>query len=151
MKAPVKIGRLPMMRISLSYIYDLASRLEPLERMEERDTPWSEIWLDCILAQSTVENLYVSLYAPFMRASATVANDLVAILKKEGTDQDFNRTIGRYTITSIKNAYRNFKIVLQADLSILHSVLSRIFRTFDQAIAAPVSKIVRWYSGRMFM
>jgi transposase len=30
-------------------------------------------------------------------------------------------------------------------------VLSRIFRTFDQAIAAPVSKIVRWYSGRMFM
>jgi putative transposase len=33
----------------------------------------------------------------------------------------------------------------------LWQVLSRIFRTFDQAIAAPVSKIVRWYSGRMFM
>jgi hypothetical protein len=74
-----------MMRISLSYIFDIASRLEPLERLEEKDTAWQDVWLDFLMAQTTLEGLYISSpYAPFMRSSATLANQLNDMLKKEG-------------------------------------------------------------------
>ena len=38
MNAPLKIGRLPMMRISLSYVFDLPTRANDLFR-DETDDP----------------------------------------------------------------------------------------------------------------
>jgi hypothetical protein len=122
MTAPLRIGRLPMMRISLSYIYDLAGSLEPLERLPEVVTPWSEIWLPCIMAQTALENLHInSPYAPFLRASGVLANTLNEQLKKEINDPDNNRSIPIFALWSLRDAFRKYKIVLQADLSVLHS------------------------------
>jgi hypothetical protein len=116
-------GRLPMIRISLSYIFDLASQIEPLEKLPtDKDVPWLEVWFDLFMAHSAIENLYVnSPYGPFIRSSATLADQLNTTLKKEINETDQNRTFLRWQASSIRSTYQKFKIVLQADLSILNA------------------------------
>jgi hypothetical protein len=111
-----------MIRISLSYIFELAAKLEPLERLPSQDTPFLNVWQALFMAQSTLDELYnATPYAPFMRSSATVAADLLGSLRKETLNQDFNRQINRFTFLSIQTQYHRYKIVLQADLSVLNA------------------------------
>jgi hypothetical protein len=111
-----------MIRISLAYIFDVSAKLEPLDKLPDTDTPWSALWLDFFLARSTLETLYTnSLFGPFMRSSVGLADQLNNLIKAELDNKNSNRTIDRSTISNVREAYRRFKIVLQADLSILHS------------------------------
>jgi hypothetical protein len=123
MNAPfaIEVGGIPMIRISLSYVYTLATQLEPLEKLPEKDAPYSDVWLPIIMAQSALENLYRSIYGMHLRSSSIPANELNDHLKAQMADNDMNRVVNQFIFYQIKEAYRQFKIVLSADLSIANA------------------------------
>jgi len=89
-----------MIRISLSYIFETANKLEALGQLPDEDMPWSEVWLTFLSAQSSLEGLYIyTPYAPFLRSSATAANELLTSITTETSNPDHQRTIYRpYTV-----------------------------------------------------
>jgi hypothetical protein len=124
MNATLRIGGLPMIRISLSYVYNLAAQLEPLEKLPEKDTPYNDILFPFFMAQTTLENLYQSLYAPHLRTSEVVATRLVNALRAElnsPANSNMQRPVSQWALYQIKEEYRQLKIVLAADLSVVNS------------------------------
>jgi hypothetical protein len=121
MNATVNPWGLPMIRISLSYVYNLAAQLEPLEKLPDKDTPYSDVWLPIVIAQGSLESVYGSIYGPHLRSSAVVANELNEHLKHQMRDNDMKRVVNQYTLYQIKESFRQFKIVLSADLSIVNA------------------------------
>ena len=45
MNAPLRIGRTPMIRISLPYIYNLATQIEPLETLPQQPTRFGDVFV----------------------------------------------------------------------------------------------------------
>ena len=122
MNAPLRVCGLPMIRISQSYIFEVATTLEPLGTLPDADTPYSTVWLPFLAAQGELERLYSqTLYAPYLRASAALAAELSRLIKAQTDNQDFQRTILRFQLWEIRNAYGKFKIALLAELAVLHS------------------------------
>jgi hypothetical protein len=111
-----------MIRVSLSYIFELATSLEPLGTLAEADTPWGDVWLGFYSAQSAIDTLYSqTLYTPYLRSSAHLAGELSALIKSQTSNQEFNRSLSRFEIWQVRNAYEKFKVVLLAELGVLHS------------------------------
>lgn len=110
-----------MIRISLPYIYRLAVNLEPIGKIEARDTPASSLWVPCVLAKAAVTELITdSIYAGHLRAS----NDLAAqfLQDLEGIiNADQMSTISQYRMFSLRQTFEQYKTVLLADLGILNS------------------------------
>ena len=82
-----------MIRISLSYVYNLAAQLEPLEKLPDKDTPWGDLWFSVFMAQTALENLYQSLYGPHLRSSSGLANELNDQLKLQTNNNDMQRVV----------------------------------------------------------
>jgi hypothetical protein len=111
-----------MIRVSLSYIFDLATKIEPLAALPEKDTAWGDIWLQVYIAQTALEGLYSqTLYAPYLRSSTALATELSGLLKSQMSKQDQDRILTQFTLWQIRDAYGRFKIVLLAELGVMHS------------------------------
>jgi hypothetical protein len=112
-----------MIRVSLTYIFDLATALEAIEKLPDGPVPLSQVIFDVFSPQSSLTTLYdQTLYRPYLRSSHSIAQELVAALNVI-TDNlsDANRQIQAHEIWAIKDSYRRFKIALRAELGILHS------------------------------
>jgi hypothetical protein len=111
-----------MIRVSLSYIFELGTRIDPLGSLPDKDTPWQDIWLTVYQAQTALEELYGQTpYAPHLLSSAGLANELSNLIRTEVSNSDQTRTLHRFTLWSVRDLYSKFKIVLLADLGVLHS------------------------------
>jgi hypothetical protein len=58
-----------MIRISLSYIFNLSSRLNVVEHLPRADVKLADIFGDLFTVQSALEEINSSLYAPYLRVS----------------------------------------------------------------------------------
>ena len=111
-----------MIRVSLSYIFELATKLDRLSSLPDRDIPWDDLWLDFYVAKGALDQLYQqTFYAPYLRSSYASANSLSGKLEAELSNEDRKRVLDRFIVWNVRDAYRQFKIVLLADLGILHS------------------------------
>src|SRR5947209_3818159 len=111
-----------MIRVSLSYIFELATRIDPVGSLPDQDTPWNDVWSTFYVAQSALQELYAQTpYAPHLRSSAQLADQLTRLISSEVSNADHARTIHQFTLWTIRDTYQKFKIVLLADLGILHS------------------------------
>jgi hypothetical protein len=111
-----------MIRVSLSYIFELASSVEPLGTLPDADTPWGDVWLGFYSAQGAIEALYSqTFYTPYLRSSANLAGQLSELIKAQTTNQDQSRTIGRFELWMVRSQYEKFKVALHAELGVMHS------------------------------
>jgi hypothetical protein len=111
-----------MIRVSLSYIFELATRIDRLEFLPDKDTPWQGVWHDFYVAKIALDELYSQTpYAPHLRSSATLASQLSKIIEAQVANPDPARVLDQFTLWNVGETYRKFKLVLLADLGVLHS------------------------------
>lgn len=111
-----------MIRISLSYIFELSTRLEPLGRLPDVETGLAGIWVPLYVAQSQLDELYrQSPYVPQLRSSTAAANQLLSAIKVETDNLDLNRKIAAHVLINIRTLYGQFRTIFLADLGVTHS------------------------------
>jgi len=124
-----------MIRISLPFVYQLASSLDPIEALPDQQTKYGEIWFKLYFAEQTVSSLIsTSVYAPYLRSSQAMAQEFLQVLRNQ-TAQTFNadRLVEQYEFWLIKNTYNRYKIALMAELGVLASYFVTQKGGFDTA------------------
>lgn len=113
MNAPLCHG-LPMIRISLPYIFNLATNLEPLNTLPEQDS--------VAVAEGALKSfLHEGLYAPYLRTSSPLGHTLLGLLQSQTQNDSFDRKLNRYEIWQISSGYSQYRTVLLAELGSLDS------------------------------
>lgn len=121
MNAPLKIGGLSMIRISLPYMFNLSTELEQLENLPDADTPYRHVFLAFIRANAALTELQNNLYTPYLRASWQLRESLATALREQLGKQEFDRTLAGWELLQIKNSYNQCKIALLAELGTFNS------------------------------
>jgi hypothetical protein len=112
----------PMTPITLSYIFTLATQLEPLERLPDIPVMRSTVLLDIYVARNAVHMLYESsVYTGHLRSSYGDAQTLLAALDIYVQVTGPDRELAHFELFPIKDAYRRFKIALNAEMGVLNS------------------------------
>jgi len=107
-----------MIRISLTYLYDLANALRPLDSIEA-PTKLRAIYFDLYRAESTLEALHSqSFYAEVLRSSYQPAQNLLQSIKKLTNQSDFEKEIASFDIYVIKQNLAQYETVLKAEFAV---------------------------------
>ena len=111
-----------MIRISLSYIYNLATRIEPLGALTVQETPYRIIQLPALTAQNAIQELYTNtFYAPHLRVSYGWSQDLFNRLHSITSDPDLERMITHLEMLALKTSFEQYKVTLLSELAIIHA------------------------------
>lgn len=110
--------RAPMIRISLPYIFDIATKIEPLANLPtDRDAPYQEIFITLMVADNMLSELDSgNLYSPYLRSSRQLLRDLHSSIKKIINVDDFERVVDRYQIWTVTDNYRQFKVAFTSEI-----------------------------------
>ncbi|MES0139241.1 hypothetical protein NKJ88_30520 [Mesorhizobium sp. M0016] len=110
-----------VIRITLSYIYNLAAALEPIGTIAPLETNKTDLYFPALIAHNAISELITStMYAPHLRASYQYAQSLMVELAKV-IKIPIEGTVPQYEMFTLKQAYDQYKTVLLADLAILHA------------------------------
>jgi hypothetical protein len=110
-----------VIRISLSYVYNLAAKLEPLEQLPQSETPYGDIMLVLFEAKFALDNLDNSLFKPYIRSSWQSFTSLKDSIEAQINHETFERKVSQYEIFTIKQLFQQFKITLLAELQIVNA------------------------------
>ncbi len=122
MNAPLKIGRLPMIRISLPWIFELSEQLQPLSRLPDQPTVYNEVWLPLITAEGALQTLSIgSIFTPYLLTSWALSQQLLANIRTQTQQTDTNRQLTQFELWSIKNTYGQYRTALLAELGALNA------------------------------
>lgn len=109
----------PMIRITLSYVWQLSEQLERLNRIEGgANAPMSkmDIIFNLLEAQNSLDALLQgSVFSPTLRISRQLAINLLTQLR-EATSTDWDKEFERNEVWRIRVAYREFKTAFLAEL-----------------------------------
>jgi hypothetical protein len=111
-----------MIRISLPYIYKLATQLEPLATLPMHDTPYKEVWGWLFTSEQALREMHHgTLYAPYLRSSAPFAFDLLEKIQKLTSSDNLDRVVQGIDLWSISRSFEEYKTALLAELGSLNS------------------------------
>lgn len=111
-----------VIRISLPYIFTLASNLEPLGALPQRQTPYSELHWRLVAASNAITELTTgALYASHLRASYNLAQALLNCLAAHTGNPNQDRSLSSFDVYQIRNTYDQYKTALIAELGVVHS------------------------------
>lgn len=118
-----EIRRVSLIRISLPYIFNLATNLEPLSKLPDaRSAPYSEVMVPILIAHNALSGLVSgNIFSPYLRSSWVLSQQLIESLKLEIDDKDYDREIDQWRSWKIKNNFEQYKIALLAELGALDS------------------------------
>ena len=97
-----------MQGISLQYIYNLAPRLKPLGVLPKEDpVKYSTVWWTLYTGQQALYELYGthSLYGPYLRSSAHLAEALLREINPVLEEKDFERETKPFELFGISHAF----------------------------------------------
>jgi hypothetical protein len=122
-----------MIRISLPYIFGLAAQLEPLESLPtDKPVPFGSLIVELYGAQAALTTLVESsIFAPYLRASRALSQQLLKAINDETSQSDFDRQVSQFSLWSIRNAYGQYKTALLAELGALNSYFVTAKGGFD--------------------
>ena len=122
MKAPFNgLGYGPMIRISLPYVYTLATALESLGNLKA-GVKLSEKILGLWTAEHTLRGLMEdSVFSQTLRSSRDLGNALLAALQTQTEKTDWDDELDMADVVSITHAYSQYKIALLAELGVFPS------------------------------
>lgn len=112
-------GRRQLIRISLAYIYELASNLEPLTNID-KDATYSDAFVAMMSGQTALDGLLNgSIFSLDLRSCRDAGNKLLNELRKANGEMagDFQRKLAHYAY-SLPFMYRAFRTVLTAELGV---------------------------------
>ena len=113
-----------MIRISLTYIFQLAQQIEPLGSLQDEvDVPMRDIFMPLFMAEKSLEALVSdSVFATQLRSSFTLGYDLLSQIKKiTGRMDSTDEPVASFQLYSIKRTYEQYKIALLAELGVMPS------------------------------
>lgn len=125
MSTPFRLERRVVVPISLPYLFQLASELEPLQQLPTaRETvPFNEIFGTLYQAHHALSALLnTSVFSPYLRSSNQLGGDLYGALSAVVTrDGPMDRPVFSFTLWSITSAYEKYKVALLAELGVFPS------------------------------
>jgi hypothetical protein len=111
-----------MIRVSLSYLFELANKLDPLGGLPDADTPYNDIWINLAVAEGAIKSLYSqTLYGPYLRSSTALGQQLLQMIKSQTDNTDYTRVVTRFTLYQIRDLYKQFRIAFLAEIGVMHS------------------------------
>jgi hypothetical protein len=110
-----------VIRISLSYIFNMCSRMDGLERIPTSDTEVGIVLLQLISAQTAIEELYNSLYGPYLKVSYSYSRPLLASLKDILDPFDVSKKIQSYQVIGLQQQYTQYKTAITGELTVIDS------------------------------
>jgi hypothetical protein len=117
MIARFRVGRLPMIRISLPYIYGLATELEPLSSLPDDKTPIRDVMFTLLIAENAINTLATAtIYVSYLRTSYELSHKLLSAIKRATERHETESEIGRHELWDIKITFNQYKIALLAEL-----------------------------------
>lgn len=124
-----------MLRISLPYIFNLATQLEPLASLPERETPYRDVFLPLFVTEGALNGLVqAGLYAAYLRSSQPLGQDFLNAIRNKTSKNDFDLMITEYDLWQIRNGYSQYKIVLLAELGSLDAYFVTQKGPFDSTV-----------------
>jgi hypothetical protein len=115
MMEPCNRGARNMLRVSLPYIFEVAEQLDGLSRLPDSDATLTEVYVPLIIGAAAIQALTSSVYAPYLRSSYQLSQNLLARINAE-TAKQMTDQIDRWLIWGIKNTHTQYKTVLLAEL-----------------------------------
>ncbi|CAO4195738.1 hypothetical protein [Methylorubrum extorquens] len=113
-----------MIRISLTYIFQLAQQIEPLGSLQDEvDIPMRDIFMPLFMAETALEALLSnSVFATQLRSYFTLGHDLLSQIKKITSKIDSpDEPVASFQLYSVKRTYDQYKIALLAELGVMPS------------------------------
>jgi hypothetical protein len=110
-----------VIRISLSYIYNMAIQLEPLDKLPAEDSSFSSILPSIYPAKIMLDNFETSLFRPYLRTSLGHFVELKRVIDQQIENTDFKRSVSSFELFAIRSAFQQYRTTLQAELAILDS------------------------------
>ncbi|MEC5325222.1 hypothetical protein [Aurantimonas sp. A3-2-R12] len=121
-----------MIRISLTYIYNLATRIEPLGALAVQQMPYRSIQLPALMAQNAIQELYTNtFYAPHLRVSFASSQELFNRLQAMTGNPDQERTISHFEMFELKTSFDQYKITLLSELAVIHAYFVSQMGAYD--------------------
>lgn len=107
-----------MIRISLPYIFEIASKIEPLASLPtDKDTPYQEIFVSLMIADNMLTELDSgTLYSPYLRSSRQLLRGLHLNIKNIINVHDFDRIVERYQIWNVVHSYQQFRVAFTSEI-----------------------------------
>ena len=113
-----------MVPISLPYLFQLASELEPLELLPTSETvPFNQVFGRLYVARSALALLLnTSVFSTYLRSSNALGRELYDALSQITTNDGLlDRDVHGITLWAIKSAYEKYKVALLAELGVFPS------------------------------
>lgn len=115
-----------MIRINLSYIFQLSSQLEPLKELPQGDgVKYHSVVVALMLADNSITNLLSSsVFAHNLRSSFQLADDLLGVIRSETQkEENFDRDVSQFDLYRIKTLYEQYRAALLAELGVFPAYL----------------------------
>jgi hypothetical protein len=110
-----------VIRISLSYIYNLAVQLEPLEKLPESGIPFIDVAGELYGAKYALEGLDNSVFKPYLRSSLASLAQLKAAVDEQTSNPDYKRIMEPADLFLIRYTFQQFKPILLAELQVVNA------------------------------
>ena len=111
-----------MIRISLPYVFQVATELDALDRLPSETVPVSEVRWTLIVARVALERLLrASVFAESFRSSVSLGADLLEYIREAERANPGDANIEDFELQVIKSVYQQYKIALLAELGVLPS------------------------------
>ena len=131
-----------MIRISLAYIYNLATWFEALAALKAGDQV-SVHWFSLFFAQSGLENfLNHSVFSKEIRTSRQAAIDLLQSIKQLSEASNPERPIEAHEVSSIQYNYNQWKIIALAEMETLNAHFVTQKRGYDSMALISYAEVI---------
>jgi hypothetical protein len=117
MSPPLKLGRKPMIRRRLPYVWAMSVDLEALEKLD-RSKDWDrfDLMFTTLDSRNALERLLTgSVFTQALRSSRPLGEGLLAQLDAVSRG-DVDKQVTKYEVSNIAHYYGQFKIALLAEL-----------------------------------
>jgi hypothetical protein len=111
----------PVIRISLPYVYKLATDIEPLLAIKTGEHI-NNHYFTLLSAEYAIDSLLTgSVFSPTLRSCRESAQGLLASIRNLTTDNNPSRAMNQFEIIGLTSQFEQFKIALLAEIGILPS------------------------------
>lgn len=111
-----------MLRLSLPYIFELAEQLDGLARLPDEDVTLDAVYVPLIIGAGAIQGLTTSVYAPYLRSSYPLSQNLLARINTE-TAKTLPDKVDRWALWNIRHTHGRYKTVLLAEFGSFNTYL----------------------------
>ena len=113
--------RSPMIRISLSYVYNYAQQIEGLAALPVKDRKLDEIFIELFNAKLAIDAMHSSMFGPYLVTSYQSHKTLIDALNSYFEKYDPAKVLPAYEIATLKQLFEQYRIAFLAEVGVLNA------------------------------